>query len=230
MEKFVVYTRVSTKQQGKSGLGLEAQERDIEVFFSSYAEVPYEVIGRFCDVESGTNDDRPALAKAIDLAKREKATLLVAKLDRLSRKVSKIAAILEDKRLLFRVASMPFADKFQLHIYAALAEQERDFISLRTKAALAAAKARGVKLGGDRPEAQRRHEAVKALADSNAQRVRDVILRSRQHGSTYRVIADVLNGMATPTARGGKWHAAQVRLYEQRSLKADSPSAASDGP
>ena len=216
MERFVIYTRVSTKRQGKSGLGLEAQERDIEVFFNSYAEVPYEVLERFCDVESGSSDDRPELSKAIALAKKEQATLLVAKLDRLSRKVSFIASLVEDKRLTFKVASMPYADKFQLHLYACLAEQERDFISLRTKAALKAAKARGVKLGGDRPEAQRRHYAVKTTADANAQRVSSVILRSRKDGISYRDIADELNRLGVQTARGGQWHAMQVQRYAQR--------------
>jgi len=216
MEKFVVYTRVSTKRQGKSGLGLEAQLRDIEVFFDSYAEVPFKIIGQFQDVESGANSDRPELKQAVELAKRESATLLVAKLDRLSRKVSEVSFLMEDKRLNLRVAQMPYADKFQLHIYAALAEQERDFISKRTKAALAAAKERGVKLGGSRPEAQRRHEAVKTTADSNAARVGEFILRSRQSNQTYRSIADELNRMEVKTARGGQWHAAQVQRYEMR--------------
>ncbi|MEW1854686.1 recombinase family protein [Streptomyces albidoflavus] len=218
MERFVIYTRVSTNRQGKSGLGLEAQERDIQVYFDSYAETPYEVLGRFCDVDSGGNDARPELTEAIALAKKEQATLLVAKLDRLSRKLSFIVSLVEDKRLAFRVVSMPYADKVQLYIYAILAEQERDFISLRTKAALKAAKARGVKLGGERPEAQRRHDAVKATADENARRVSNVILRSRKIGRTYRDIADELNQLGVQTARGGRWYAMQVRRYSQRLL------------
>jgi DNA invertase Pin-like site-specific DNA recombinase len=216
MQKFVVYTRVSTADQGRSGLGLEAQERDVQVFFDSYAETPFEVIERFCDVESGSKADRPELGKAIAQTKKERAVLLVAKLDRLSRKVSHIAAMMDDDKLEFRVASMPRADKFQLHIYAALAEQERDFVSTRTKAALQAAKARGVKLGGQRDEAGRRHEAVKAAADGNAQRVSSVILRGRTAGLTYRQIADELNLMGVATARGRNWFAAQVHRYAQR--------------
>lgn len=136
MQRFVVYTRVSTKKQGDSGLGLDAQERDIGLFLDNYSELPWEVLARFQDVESGARSDRPELEKAITLAKAEGATLLVAKLDRLSRSVAFIATLLEDRKLNFRVASMPYADKFQLHIYAALAEQERDFISKRTSAAL----------------------------------------------------------------------------------------------
>lgn len=216
MKRFVVYTRVSTKKQGRSGLGLEAQQRDIAVFFDSYADEPFEVIGRFQDIESGSNTDRPELKKAVALAKQGAATLLVAKLDRLSRKVSEISSLMEDRRLNLRVAQMPYADKFQLHIYAALAEQERDFISKRTKAALKSAKERGVKLGGERPKAQRRHAAVKALADENARRVRHLIIRSRNAGSTYRQIADELNRLEVQTVRGGLWHPAQIRRYEQR--------------
>jgi len=103
---------------------------------------------QFVEVQSGSNNDRGELNKAVSLAKSENAILLIAKLDRLSRKVSFIASMMEDKRLQIKVCSMPHADNFQLHIYAALAEQEREFISMRTKAGLAAAKAKGVKLGG----------------------------------------------------------------------------------
>jgi DNA invertase Pin-like site-specific DNA recombinase len=209
MKQFVVYTRVSTKRQGDSGLGLEAQERDIAIFFESYAEQPYEVVERFCDVEGGSKADRPQLAAAIALAKRTGATLLVAKLDRLSRSVAFIATLLEDRKLEFRVATMPYADKFQLHIYAALAEQEREFISKRTKAALQAAKARGVKLGG-------RHAAVKATADGNAARVSKAIKSHRSAGATYREIADHLNQLKVTTARGGAWYATTVRNYDLR--------------
>ena len=141
------YKRVSSEDQGRSGLGLEAQERDIQLFLENYADTPFEVVGEFLEVQTGTDNTRSQLLAAIDLAKKEKAVLVVAKLDRLSRKVSFIASLMEDKELEFRVAQMPFADKFHLHIYAALAEQERDFISARTKAALAAAKQRGVRLG-----------------------------------------------------------------------------------
>ena len=135
MKQFITYTRVSTKRQGDSGLGLEAQERDIKLYLENYATVPHEVIGSFCAVESGSNADRPELNKAIEQAKHTGATLLVAKLDRLSRSVAFIATLMEDKQLEFTVATMPSADKFQLHIYAALAQQEREFISTRTKAA-----------------------------------------------------------------------------------------------
>lgn len=216
MKQFITYTRVSTREQGKSGLGLEAQERDIELYLDNYVAEPYEVLETFRDIESGKRDDRPELDKAISLAKETGATLLVAKLDRLSRKVSYVATLMEDKKLNFVVASMPFADKFQLHIYAALAEQERDFISIRTKAALAAAKERGVKLGGARPEAAVRHEAVKAAADRAAAKVIDQIRDYRKSGKSYSFIADQFNALGVATARGGKWHHKTVKQYEER--------------
>ena len=216
MQRFVVYTRVSTKKQGKSGLGLEAQERDIQLFLESYSEVPWEVIGRFQDVESGKRSDRPELERAMALAKSEGATLLVAKLDRLSRSVAFIAQLLEDKKLNFRVASMPYADKFQLHIYAVLAEQERDFISQRTKAALQAAKARGVRLGGHREAHRAHHEAIRQNADNTALRVSQTLTARREAGVTYQAIADELNALGVQTARGGQWHATTVRNYEKR--------------
>lgn len=212
MKQFVVYTRVSTKKQGKSGLGLEAQERDVGLYLENYAKVPYEVLGRFCDVDTGKHAERPQLQQAMELARKSKATLLVAKLDRLSRDVEFIAGVI--KRCDLIVASMPNADKFQLHIYAALAEQEREFISLRTKQALAEAKTKGVKLGGTRPEAEVRHEAVKAKSQANAERVRTILSNSRAAGMTYKGIAEELNklGVATATQQG-KWYDTTVRRY-----------------
>ena len=217
MKQFTKYYRVSTRKQGDSGLGLSAQERDIDLYLSTYAETPWEVIAEFTDIKSGKDDDRPELQKAIELAEKTGAILLVAKLDRLSRKVSFVSAIMERKKLNLTVATMPNADKFQLHIYAALAEQERDFISKRTKAALQAAKARGVKLGGARPEAEVRHAAVKATADANAARVFKAIKSHRSAGATYREIADHLNQLKVTTARGGLWYASTVRNYDLRS-------------
>src|SRR5262245_18888634 len=130
MRKYVVYRRVSTNEQGKSGLGLEGQDRDIQLFLGNYSDVPYEVIATFQDIGSGAENGRPELQKALTLAKKRRAWLLVSKLDRLSRRMSLIANLLEDKALRICVASMPGPDSFQLHIYAALAEKEREFISL----------------------------------------------------------------------------------------------------
>ena len=216
MRKYVTYMRVSTAEQGKSGLGLEAQKRDISIFLDTYSEVPFEVIGEFTDVLSGTDDDRPELTKAIGLAKKTGADFLVAKLDRLSRRVSFIAKLMEDPKLSFRVAQMPHADKFQLHVYAALAEQERDFISKRTKAALAEAKARGQKLGGLRDKTMKRNDAVKANARTRAEKIAGIVVPLREAGRTLREIASHLDRAGVATARGGRWNASQVQRVLRR--------------
>lgn len=216
MQQFVAYYRVSTEKQGKSGLGLEAQERDIDLFLGNYAEVPWEIAGTFTDVLSGADNDRPELAKALDLCRKTGATLLVAKLDRLSRKVSFIATLLDDPKVKLRVASMPNADKFQLHIYAALAEQEREFISLRTTAALAEAKAKGRKLGGLRDKTMQRNAAIQANAAARAQKVAGIIIPLREAGKPLQEIADHLNSAGVPTARGGSWQPSQVKRVLDR--------------
>lgn len=216
MERYVIYKRVSTADQGRSGLGLEAQARDLSLYLDTYSPEPFEVIAEYLDVQSGKDDDRPELTKAIDHAKRDKAVLLVAKLDRLSRKVSFVSQLMEDKRLDFRVASMPTADKFQLHIYAALAEQERDFISQRTKAALKQAKQRGQKLGGLRDKTMKRNVALKAQADSRAQKLESIVRPLRQQGATLRDIASSLNSAGIKTPRGSNWQAVQVKRLLER--------------
>ncbi|MEI4196599.1 recombinase family protein [Roseovarius sp. E0-M6] len=216
MERFIIYRRVSTRKQGDSGLGLEAQDRDVSIFLESYAEVPFEVIGTFTDVESGSKADRPELTKALELARKEGATILVAKLDRISRSVAFIATLLEDKRVGLRVAAMPYADKFQLHIYAALAEQEREFISKRTKAALAEAKARGVKLGGLRQRTAEANKVAAVQADLRANKIAPTINERRKAGATYQAIADEFNTLGVTTARGGKWHPTTVKNAEAR--------------
>lgn len=211
MRRHVTYTRCSTAEQHKSGLGLEAQQRDIKLFLENYSDVPWEVIGAFSDTGSGADNGRPEFAKAVALAKKAGAELLVAKLDRLSRKVKLIAQLMDDPKLKIRVASMPHADKFQLYIYAALAEQERDFISTRTKAALRAAKARGVKLGGYREGSlDARNAAVQAQADRDAQLAQ---------------IAGELDKQGISTPRGGSWTATAVRRALAR-MEADTPRPA----
>lgn len=211
MKQFVIYRRVSTKEQGQSELGLKAQNRDIALYLCNYAEVPHGIAGEFQDVLSGRDNDRPELAKALDLCRRTGAELLVAKLDRLSRRVSFIAALMDDPRVKLRVASMPNADKFQLHIYAALAEQERDFISLRTKAALAEAKAGGVKLGGLRDATGKRNEAIQRDALAFARKVQPIVQPLRAAGRTLAEIAGALDGAGIATPRGGAWTPTQVK-------------------
>jgi DNA invertase Pin-like site-specific DNA recombinase len=216
MKKFVLYYRVSTKKQGQSGLGLKAQERDINLYLTNYAETPYEVIGEYTDIESGKTSNREQLELAIREAKASKATLLVSKLDRLSRKVSFIATLMEDKKLDFSVASMPNADKFSLHIYAALAEQERDFISKRTKAALVEAKANGVVLGGLRDTTNERNKALRAQAQERAVDLASLILPLRKQGMTLKAISNEMNKRKIPTARGGSWAATTVKRLIDR--------------
>ena len=216
MIRYVTYRRVSTKEQGKSGLGLEAQERDIRLFLETYSDSPWEVAAEFTEVDSGGDDDRPVLREAVAAAKKERAVLLVAKLDRLSRRVSFISSLMEDRRLDFKVAVMPNADKFQLHIYAALAEQERDFISQRTKAALAEAKARGQTLGGLRDTTMRRNAVLKAQADSRAKKLEGIVTPLRDRGESLRAIAQALNEAGIQTPRGASWQAVQVRRLLER--------------
>ncbi len=202
MMKFVTYYRVSTKGQGDSGLGLDAQKRDIQIYLDNYADIPFDVVGAFTDVASGGDNGRPEFTKAVAMAKKQKAVLLVAKLDRLSRKVSFVAGLLEDKGLQFKVAQMPHADNFQLHIYAALAEQEREFISKRTKAALAEAKARGVVLGGLRDKTNARNKRRQQLALERAEQIRKLIQPLITAGNSLRDIAVCLNAAGLRTARG----------------------------
>ncbi|MBO9400722.1 recombinase family protein [Shimia sp. R9_3] len=211
MQQYIIYKRVSTKEQGRSGLGLDAQERDIDLYLERFSPAPYDVVGTFTDVLSGADNTRPELEAALALARQTGAILLVSKLDRLSRKVSVIAALMEDKKVTFRVAQMPNADNFQLHIYAALAEQERAFISERTKAALSEAKARGTKLGGLRDKTMKRNDAVKANARARAEKVAGLIIPLRDAGKSLREIAEHLNTAGVVTARGGRWQASQIK-------------------
>ena len=208
MNKFVLYRRVSSKEQKKSGLGLEAQERDIKLFLENYAETPYEVIGEFIEVQSGKDNTRKELNAAIALAKKEKAILVVAKLDRLSRRVSFIASLMEDRELDFKVAQMPYADKFQLHIYAALAEQERFFISQRTRSALKAYKERNPdkKLGAPKQHIEALAKARKDKAKQEAEKVSGVILPLRRQGASLKSICNTLNTSGITTSRGTTFH------------------------
>jgi len=228
MKRYVIYTRVSTEDQGKSGLGLEAQKRDIAVYLDNFSEEPYEIVGEFMDVLSGKLDDRPQLTEALALVRKTGAELLIAKLDRLSRKVSFIAAVMDDQKVRLRVASMPNADNFQLHIYAALAEQEREFISARTKAALAEAKAKGVKLGGLRPKTEARNKAIQRNAKARADKVGVIVQPLRAQGASLREIAKALNTSRVATARGGEWQASQVKRVLERldSVEADATEGA----
>ncbi|WP_426268122.1 recombinase family protein [Sphingomonas sp. LHG3443-2] len=216
MDRAVVYLRVSTERQGRSGLGLEAQREMVRVFAEREG---LELLGEFVEVETAKGADaldrRPELAAALALARKEKCPVIVAKLDRLSRDVHFISGLMA-QRIPFIVAELGAdADSFMLHLYAALAEKERKLISERTKAALAAKKAQGVKLGNRTNLAEARAKAVastKATADAFALNVLPVIEQVRQQGVTsYNGIAEALNVRGVRTARGGTWQANTVR-------------------
>ena len=162
MMKYVAYYRVSTAKQGKSGLGLEAQKETVRAF----VEKEGELIGEYVEVQSGRKDNREELWKAIKAANDKKAKIVIARLDRFSRKVSFISGIM-DQGVSLVVAEMPHATEFQLHIFAALAQEERRLISERTKAALAQAKKRGVTLGknGAVLAMMRKEDADKRVAE-----------------------------------------------------------------
>jgi DNA invertase Pin-like site-specific DNA recombinase len=218
MAKYVTYLRLSRESRGGRNYGLDAQRRDLDLFLGQLCpEVDGCLeIASYIEIQSGADDARPELAKAIDHARREKAELLVAKLDRLSRRVSFIAGLLEDRRLSFRVANMPHADKFQLHIYAALSEQEREFIIARTKAGLAAAQSRGVKLGGIRPNTITRNDAAKAKATAAAERLRPLLAAMQAQGASLRQMAEALAAAGTVTRNGKPLSPSTVRLQLER--------------
>lgn len=209
------YVRVSTTTQGRSGLGIEAQRDALARFAQSEG---FELVRVFVEVETGKGSDalerRPQLAVALAEARRKRCSLAVAKLDRLSRDVHFISGLMSH-RVPFLVADLgPDVDPFILHLFAALAEKERAMIGARTKAALAAAKARGVKLGGPKLAQARKIalETIGAAADNHAANVLPIIREIRKAGaSALREIADALNARGVQTARGGQWYAMTVR-------------------
>lgn len=204
----MLYRRVSTREQGSSGLGLAAQLRDCELYLASQPGA--EVLRDFVEVTSGAKSERPQLKAALALCRQTGAKLLVAKLDRLSRVVSEIALLMDDKSVDFVVARFPQASRFELHLYAALAEQERQFISQRTKAALAVAKGQGVKLGGARPHLKTHNAQQKAQLEREAQAIAPFILPLRQQGASLRQVTRTLNDFGLKTRRGSKWHLSRV--------------------
>jgi DNA invertase Pin-like site-specific DNA recombinase len=208
----VVYTRVSTNEQGKSGLGLEAQRDAVERFCEAEG---YEVVGTFQDIASGKLpvESRPGLAGALDRARRERCSVVVSKLDRLSRDVAFISGLMS-RGVPFIVAELGVdTDPFVLHLFAALAQKERQLISQRTRAALAAKKAQGQQLGNPnlhhaRRAASRRNREV---ADEFAARLKGMIEPMRREDRTLAEIATKLNELRVPTARGGAWYPMTVK-------------------
>ena len=214
--RLVAYERVSTARQGRSGLGLEAQRKAIDDFA---AERGAEVLARFTEVESGKVADRPELAKALHLARVTGATLVIAKLDRLSRNAAFLLT-LRDSGVRFLAVDMPEANDLTVGIMALVAQQEREAISRRTKEALAAARARGVKLGNPNGAAALRRagkgavalrEAVRGNADRHAQDLRQVVEDVQAGGAvSLRAIAAEFNGRGMLTRREGRWHVSTV--------------------
>ena len=208
------YVRVSTSQQGRSGLGIEAQREALERFAASEG---FELVRVFVEVETGKGADaldrRPQLAAALHEARKQRCSIGVAKLDHLSGDVHFISGLMAH-RVPFVVAELgPDVDPFILHLFAALAEKERAMIAARTKAALAAAKARGVTLGGPKLAKARKLAvaSIKALADQQAANMLPVIREIQRTGATsLHQIADALNARGISTPRGGKWYAKSV--------------------
>jgi DNA invertase Pin-like site-specific DNA recombinase len=223
MTNAVAYYRVSTTRQGKSGLGIEAQRTAIQRFAAAEG---YDLIYEYVEVETGKGADaldrRPELAAALARARKLKCSVVVAKLDRLSRDVHFISGLMAH-RVPFIVTELGAdADPFMLHLYAALAEKERALISARTKAALAAKKAAGAKLGNPRAAETigTAHAAHRAAADQFAANISSIVREIQAAGgSTLREIAASLNARGVRTARGGQWGASSVRNLLMRLSK-----------
>jgi DNA invertase Pin-like site-specific DNA recombinase len=212
----VAYYRVSTARQGASGLGLDAQREAVRRFLAGKGWPP---LAEFVEVESGRRSDRPRLAAALAACRLHGATLVVAKLDRLARNVAFVSALMESG-VEFTACDFPQANRLTVHILAAVAEHEREMISARTKAALAAARARGRVLGGH-PERLAGHRAAGTARSAQVRRARaakratdlaPTVAAIRAAGATsLRAIARQLNARGVPAPRGGAWHPASVR-------------------
>jgi len=217
---FVAYYRVSTDKQGASGLGLEAQQEAVE---RHVRVAGGRILAVFQEIESGKKNDRPEIAAAIAACRARRATLIIAKLDRLARNVAFVSNLMESG-IEFVACDNPHANRLTIHILAAVAEHEREMISARTKAALQAARARGVRLGSPRlvagdAEAARRANAVRqAKADHHAAMVRPLIDAARAAGCTsLPQLAAALTARGVKTPAGGEvWHPTQVQRVLDR--------------
>jgi DNA invertase Pin-like site-specific DNA recombinase len=226
--RLIAYYRVSTQKQGHSGLGLESQQAAVKAHGKAAGGT---ILAEYTEVESGRKSNRPQLAAALAHAKRSKATLVVAKLDRLSRNVAFLSALMES-RVEFVALDCPFADKFTIHVLVAAAQKQADDISKWTKDALAAYKARGGKLGSARPghwkgrEHLRRAgiakgrlvaaQVVRRLANEAYRDIYPLMRDMRQGGATLWRIAHHLNDIGHTTRRGGPWGAIQVKRVLDR--------------
>ncbi len=216
--QIVSYLRVSTARQGASGLGLEAQRAAVQGFAATGGHT---IVAELLEVESGGKADRPQLAAALATCRLHRATLVIAKLDRLARNVAFIANLM-DGGVEFVACDMPHANRLTLHLLAAIAEHEREMISQRTKAALTAAKARGVRLGNPngaghlrlscRDAALKSAEKSRERANERALAIAPTIAALAANGITKPgVIARALNERSVPSPTGGSWYPSQVR-------------------
>lgn len=224
---FVAYYRVSTRKQGQSGLGLEAQQNTVREYLNGGS---WELVGELTEVESGKRNSRPKLAEALRLCRVYNATLIIAKLDRLARNVAFVSALMESG-VEFTAVDMPKAGKFTLHIMAAVAEQEADMIAERTRKAMQTAKARGTLLGrrddaiaayamkGNEASREVRSERAARIATNLQPTIAHIQDKLRQERTeqgksgepTLREIAAMMNKRRIPTPRkAGKWSAVQV--------------------
>lgn len=217
---FIAYYRVSTAQQGSSGLGLEAQRDAVARHIASTGG---RLVDEFEEIESGKRNDRPQIAAALAACRSKRAVLVIAKLDRLARNVAFISALM-DSGVDFVAADMPMANRLTVHVLAAVAEHEREMISQRTKAALAAATARGVKLGNPRLKAGDKRTAALATAQRRRQaraKARDVLpyLAAAEKAGcrTLKDKAEALTARGIKTPGGcSNWSAEQVRRIEKQ--------------
>ena len=217
--RFIAYYRVSTARQWRSGLGLEAQQSAVRTYLNGGS---WTLLKEFTEIESGKKSDRPQLVAALATCRLHKATLVIAKLDRLARNVAFVSALME-AGVEFVAVDFPQANRLTIHILAAVAEHEAKAISDRTKAALGAAKVRGVVLGGFRGRAgtsadlERARAAYAVQADQRAADLAGTITALQLAGITSQgAIADALNARSITAPRGGAWSAVQVRRVLQR--------------
>jgi len=224
-KKFVAYYRVSTAKQGRSGLGLEGQRDAVRAFLDISTG---RLLDALTEVESGKNNDRPQLAKALETCRLTGAVLVIAKLDRLSRDAHFLLG-LEKAGVEFVAVDMPNANRLTVRLMAVIAQEEREMIAARTKSALAAAKARGTQLGGWRGgpkvECSLGREAQTRQADSFAASLFPMISEMSQKGMSLRVVAGELTAKGINTARGGAWTAAAVRSVLMRQVDSGDETA-----
>lgn len=208
--KYIAYYRVSTQQQGKSGLGLEAQKQAIKVF------ARHNIYESFTDIESGKrSDNRPELTKAIDLCLKTGAKLIIAKLDRLSRNVEFIAKLMNSK-VDFVACDMPEADRFTIHIFAALAEREREMISKRTKESLQALKTQGKQLGGPNCRDKSHTDHMRSRRKPKVYDAKLLSEIGHLNNESLKQVATRLNDLGYRTHNGNLFTAVHVHRIKKR--------------